>query len=146
MIYEFENCCSLQDCNEDGELSLDEFSDLIDAFGNKLAAEKVRIWGESLALIVVFLEPLMQHVIGLDFSSKSHPVHTVISIMTLSQHTTIAFFEKILNLQRILNTYFVIYLAKAHLVFSMKSAKESLFCLSERGDIQTSWQKRGWCC
>ncbi|KAH0733689.1 hypothetical protein KY289_004877 [Solanum tuberosum] len=31
---------SIVDCNEDGELSLDEFSDLIDAFGNKLAAEK----------------------------------------------------------------------------------------------------------
>lgn len=43
MIYEFECCFSFQDCNEDGELSLTEFSDLIDAFGNKLAAEKVRI-------------------------------------------------------------------------------------------------------
>ncbi|KAK4339990.1 hypothetical protein RND71_041452 [Anisodus tanguticus] len=31
---------SIVDCNEDGELSLTEFSDLIDAFGNKLAAEK----------------------------------------------------------------------------------------------------------
>lgn len=43
MIYGFESCCTLQDYNEDGELSLAEFSDLIDAFGNKLAAEKVRI-------------------------------------------------------------------------------------------------------
>ncbi|CAN4108022.1 unnamed protein product [Withania somnifera] len=31
---------SIVDYNEDGELSLTEFSDLIDAFGNKLAAEK----------------------------------------------------------------------------------------------------------
>ncbi|CAH9082028.1 unnamed protein product [Cuscuta europaea] len=31
---------SIVDYNEDGELSLNEFSDLIDAFGNKLAAEK----------------------------------------------------------------------------------------------------------
>lgn len=38
-----EICCSLQDYNEDGELSLAEFSDLIAAFGNKLAAEKVHI-------------------------------------------------------------------------------------------------------
>lgn len=33
--------CTIQDYNEDGKLSLDEFSDLIDAFGNQLAANKV---------------------------------------------------------------------------------------------------------
>lgn len=32
-----------QDYNEDGRLSFDEFSDLIDAFGNQLAADKVCI-------------------------------------------------------------------------------------------------------
>jgi hypothetical protein len=32
---------SLQDYNEDGELSFSEFSDLINAFGNQLAADKV---------------------------------------------------------------------------------------------------------
>lgn len=31
----------MQDYNEDGELSFSEFSDLINAFGNQLAADKV---------------------------------------------------------------------------------------------------------
>ena len=36
-----EPLCSIQDYNEDGKLSFPEFSDLINAFGNQLAANKV---------------------------------------------------------------------------------------------------------
>lgn len=36
----------MQDYNEDGKLSFSEFSDLIDAFGNEVAANKV--WVEYL--------------------------------------------------------------------------------------------------
>lgn len=35
---------SMQDYNEDGKLSFSEFSDLINAFGNQIAADKVWTW------------------------------------------------------------------------------------------------------
>lgn len=47
-------CLFIQDYDESGNLSYAEFSDLIDAFGNELAATKVCI-----CIIISFLIPLL---------------------------------------------------------------------------------------
>lgn len=59
----------IQDYDEDGTLSFAEFSDLIDAFGNQLAATKVCIWKFSaFHLLLTFLrfQELLGYVLLLD--------------------------------------------------------------------------------